>query len=299
MLPAGRPASDAAASAPAGRRSARRGQRHEDGDQRRRRRSRSPRRRGRAASPARQSGGPGSERDQHLGGVSPRAAASVAGGLGPRGGAAGEGAASGRPRSSSVAARSASSRPASAARSTAAASAGRPASVGVDPAAVQEPEVAAGAAGVPHREHQPGEDAGGLVGGVRSGPVGGGDAELLEPARGWTAGEPRVRIDRVRTASIVAAALSSWAQKASRRELGVLEGGRGGQQPRTPRPPAPAGRRAPSSPPLRHEMAISARAVIQVYESTGPSSGHLSLARTGGRCLASEVRPLPAGGRSC
>ena len=50
--------------------------------------------------------------------------------------------------------------------------------------------------------------------GVRSGASAAAMPNSSNQAR-VAAGEPRVRIDRVRTASIVSARLSSWAQKAS------------------------------------------------------------------------------------
>jgi len=55
---------------------------------------------------------------------------------------------------------------------------------GVDPPAVEEPQVAAGAAGVPHGDDQAGEDPGTLVGRRAQRPLGRRDAELLEPGAG-------------------------------------------------------------------------------------------------------------------
>jgi len=56
--------------------------------------------------------------------------------------------------------------------------------VGIDPAAVEQPEITEGAPVVPHGEAQPGEDAGTRVGGRAQRARCARDAELLEPATG-------------------------------------------------------------------------------------------------------------------
>ena len=113
--------------------------------------------------------------------------------------------------------------------------------------------------------HQPGEDAGGLVGrGAQRA-----SAEAMPNSSNQArvdAGEPRVRIERVRTASIAPAVLSSCAQKASSVNSASSRVAGAAEQP---------GHLvhqflqvvAHRRPVLLRTMAIAA-VVIQVYEST-------------------------------
>ena len=146
---------------------------------------------------------------------------------------------------------------------------------GVDPAAVEQPQVAAGAAGVrapgcTSRVRMPAAWSAGVRSGASAAAMPN-SSNQARVGRRRAAGQDRAGADGVHRRPAAAVVVGAEGQQG---ELGVLQRRRGGQQP---------GHLVHQLlQVVPHRVLLPPCHVVHLYESTAASSGHLSLARRGG-----------------